>query len=155
MCKFEGDRTTVNPYIPYISVRWWRHQMETFSALLALCAGNSPVPVNSPHKASITRSFDVFFDLRLNKLLSKQPWGWWFEMLSWSLWLQCNGDVLQRPWVVFILCYQCYSTESSKQPQCARTRPELTEAASAMFWSFSGTFWFIFQSLHHTIKLLL
>ena len=29
---------------------WWRHQMEPFSALLALCAGNSPVPVNSPHK---------------------------------------------------------------------------------------------------------
>ena len=29
---------------------WWRHQMETLSALLALCAGNSPVPVNSPHK---------------------------------------------------------------------------------------------------------
>ena len=29
---------------------WWRHQMETFSASLALCAGNSPVPVNSPHK---------------------------------------------------------------------------------------------------------
>ena len=29
---------------------WWRHQMETFSASLALCAGNSPVPVNSSHK---------------------------------------------------------------------------------------------------------
>ena len=29
---------------------WWRHQMETFSALLVLCTGNSPVPVNSPHK---------------------------------------------------------------------------------------------------------
>ena len=29
---------------------WWRHQMETFSALLVICAGNSPVPVNSPHK---------------------------------------------------------------------------------------------------------
>ena len=29
---------------------WWLHQMETFSALLAICAGNSPVPVNSPHK---------------------------------------------------------------------------------------------------------
>ena len=29
---------------------WWRHQMKTFSALLTLCAGNSPVPVNSPHK---------------------------------------------------------------------------------------------------------
>ena len=34
---------------PYMCA-WWRHQMETFSALLALCAGNSPVPVNSPHK---------------------------------------------------------------------------------------------------------
>ena len=31
-------------------VSWWRHQMETFSALLTICAGNSPVPVNSPHK---------------------------------------------------------------------------------------------------------
>ena len=29
---------------------WWRHQMETFPALLTICAGNSPVPVNSPHK---------------------------------------------------------------------------------------------------------
>ena len=93
---------------------WWRHQMETFSALLALCAGNSPVPVNSPHKGQweanmmtssngnifrvtgplcgeftgpgefptqrpVTQSFDVFFDLRLNKRLSKKPLGWWFE----------------------------------------------------------------------------
>ena len=31
-------------------ISWWRHQMETFSALLALCVGNSPEPVNSPHK---------------------------------------------------------------------------------------------------------
>ena len=38
----------------------------------------------------VTRSFDVFFDLRLNKRLSKQPWGWWFETLSWSLWRHCN-----------------------------------------------------------------
>ena len=34
----------------HTNTSWWRHQMETFSALLALCAGNSPVPVNSPHK---------------------------------------------------------------------------------------------------------
>ena len=40
----------------------------------------------------VTRSFDVFFDLRLNKRLSKQPWGWWFETLSWSLWRQCNEE---------------------------------------------------------------
>ena len=34
----------------YLFLPWWRHQMETFFALLTLCAGNSPVPVNSPHK---------------------------------------------------------------------------------------------------------
>ena len=34
----------------FVRWSWWRHQMETFSALLAICAGNSPVPMNSPHK---------------------------------------------------------------------------------------------------------
>ena len=65
---------------PVTSVSWWRHQMETFSAWLALCAGNSPVPGEFPAQRPATRSFDVFFDLRLNKRLSKQSWGWWFEM---------------------------------------------------------------------------
>ena len=60
---------------------WWRHQMETFSALLAICAGNSPVPGEFPTQRPVTRSFDVFFDLRLNTRLSKQSWGWWFETL--------------------------------------------------------------------------
>ena len=46
---------------------WWRHQMETFSPLLALCAGNSPVPGEFPAQRPVTQSFDVFFDLRLNR----------------------------------------------------------------------------------------
>ena len=37
----------------------------------------------------VTRSFDVFFSLRLNERLSKQPWGWWFETPSRPLWRQC------------------------------------------------------------------
>ena len=41
--------------------------METFSALLALCAGNSPVSGEFPAQRPVTRSFDVFFDLCLNK----------------------------------------------------------------------------------------
>ena len=42
----------------------------------------------------VTRSFDVFFDLRLNKRLSKQPWGWWFETPAWSLWRHRNfGEI--------------------------------------------------------------
>ena len=69
---------------------WWHHQMETFSALLAICAGNSPVPGEFPARRPVTRSFDVFFDLRLNKHLSKQSGGWWFETLSRPLWRHRN-----------------------------------------------------------------
>ena len=69
---------------------WWRHQMETFSALLALCAGNSPVTDEFPAQRPMTRSFGVFFDLCINNLLSKQSWGWWFETPSVSLWRHCN-----------------------------------------------------------------
>ena len=64
--------------------------METFSALLAICAGNSPVPGEFPTQRPVTRSFDVYFDLRPNKLLSKHSWGWWYDTLSWSLWRHCN-----------------------------------------------------------------
>ena len=54
------------------SVGAWHHQMETFPVLLALCAGNSPVTGEFPSQRPVTRSFDVFFDLRLNECLSKQ-----------------------------------------------------------------------------------
>ena len=50
--------------------------METFSALLAICAGNSLVSGEFPVQRPVTRSFDVFFDLRPTKRLSKQSWGW-------------------------------------------------------------------------------
>ena len=73
---------------------WWRHQMETFSALLAICAGNSPVPDEFPAQRPVTRSFDVFFDLRLNKQLRKQSWDWWFETQSCSLWRHRNAGLI-------------------------------------------------------------
>ena len=73
--------------LPY---SWWRHQMETFSALLAICAGNSPVSGEFRAQRPVTRRFDVSFDLRLNKRLSKQSWGWWFEAQTGSLWRHCN-----------------------------------------------------------------
>ena len=69
---------------------WWRHQMETFSALLAFCAGNSPVPGEFPTQRPVTRSFEVLFHLRPNKRLSKQSWGWWSETPSSSLWRPRN-----------------------------------------------------------------
>ena len=68
---------------------WWRHQMETFSALLVIIQRNSPLPGEFPAQRPVTRSFHVSFDLRLNKPLSKQSWSWWFETLSPPLWRHC------------------------------------------------------------------
>ena len=56
----------------------------------SLC-GEFTGPGEFPTQRPVTRSFDVFFDLRLNKRLSKQPWGWWFETISWSLWRLCDA----------------------------------------------------------------
>ena len=69
---------------------------ETFSALLAICAGNSPVTGEFPAQRPVTRSFDVFFDLRLNERLSKQLWGWWFETPSRPLWRHSNDLYRQQ-----------------------------------------------------------
>ena len=68
--------------------------MEAFSALLALCAGNSSIIGEFPAQRPVTRSFDFFFDLRLNKRLSKQSWGCWVDTPSRSLWRHPDvGDV--------------------------------------------------------------
>ena len=70
---------------------------ETFSALLALCAGNSLVLGEFPTQRPVTRSFDVFFDLHPNKRLSKQWWGWWFETPPSPVWRHCN--VVTQLWL--------------------------------------------------------
>ena len=74
------------------SLPWWRHQMETFSRLLAFCAGNSPVTGEFPSQRPVTRIFDVFFDLRLNQWLNKQWRHRKFETLSCSLWRHFNAE---------------------------------------------------------------
>ena len=91
-------RTFTHNQQPYPSYwhrsAWWRHQMEISSALLALCVGNSPVTVEFPAQMPVTRNFDVFFDLRLNKLLSEQSRHLWFGTPSRSLWRHCNGKMI-------------------------------------------------------------
>ena len=74
-------------------VLWWCHQMETFSALLALCEGNPTVTGGFLSERPVTRSFGVFFDLLLNKRLDKQSIRRWFETLSRSLWRHCNARI--------------------------------------------------------------
>ena len=84
---------------------WWSHKMETFCSLLALCEGNPLVTGGFPSHKPVTHSFDVFFDLRLNKRLSKQWRRLWFETPSRSLWRHCNDTVyeLTIQWYVVIL----------------------------------------------------
>ena len=74
---------------------WQEKKRQNSTALLSLCAGNSPDTGEFPAKRPVTRSFDVFFDLRLNKRLSKISWGWWFETPSHPLWRHCNGFSVQ------------------------------------------------------------
>ena len=71
---------STQPQYLYFLFSRWRHEMEMCSALLALCASQGPV----------MRSFDVFFDLRLTKRLSKQSRRRWFETPLRSLWRHCN-----------------------------------------------------------------
>ena len=82
--RTETETDTIrSPWARYLSKIWWRHQMETFSALLALCAGSSPV-TGQWHGA--------LFSLicALNKRLSRQSWGSWFETPLRPLWHHCN-----------------------------------------------------------------
>ena len=74
----------------------WKH----FPRYWPFVRGIHRFTVNSPQRP-VTRSFDVFFDLRLNKRLSKQSWGWWFETPSRSLWRHCN--VMHHPCVLSTL----------------------------------------------------
>ena len=83
---------TLSEKQPWKSKPWWRHQMGTFSALLAPCEGNPSATGEFPSQRPVTQSFDAFFDLRLNKRLSKQSSRRWFETSLRSLWRHCNDN---------------------------------------------------------------
>ena len=80
---------------------WWRHQEETYSALLAFCEGNPPVTLQIP----VARSFDVFFDVLINKRLGRQsirrwcerPWRSMSRHCIESMW--CWFEMLRIPWM--------------------------------------------------------
>ena len=88
-----------------LSCQW--HQMETCSMLLALCERNPLVTGGFPSQRPVTWSFDIFFDLRLNKWLSNQPRHRWIEMPLCSLWHHCDWDIFceYNPW-----CLHCFNS---------------------------------------------
>ena len=116
-------------------VSLWRHQMETLSALLAFCARNSPVTGEFPAHRPVTRTFDDFFDLRLNQQLSKQRRRRWFETPSLSLWHHCNGlhiDTWAKLWtskcIIWIKYHHIfihfYNLQFTRSQHCDKALPK-------------------------------
>ena len=85
----------------HIIQAWWRHQMETFSALLAQCEWNPPVNGDSPHKVQWLGALMDFFCLCLYKRLKKESRRGRFEMQLHSLWHH-SGDYFEALMHVFI-----------------------------------------------------
>ena len=126
MLKLENIPGWTGQHLPsMLLLSWWRHQMETFSVLLDFCVRNSPVTSEFPSQRPVMQSFNVFFDLRLNKRLSKQSWGWWFEMPLRSLWCHCND----QPWYLLnvhdeqVLVFYQYGFQIAVPFEC----PEIIE----------------------------
>ena len=72
----------------------WKH----FPRYWPFVRSNSPVTGEFPAQGPVTRSFDVFFDLRLTKRLSKLLWGWWFETPPWGpVWRDCYVCAQSHP----------------------------------------------------------
>ena len=90
------DGTAWCPLLSPPTDAWWRHQMETFFALLTLCEWNPPVTSGFPSQRQLTRGLDV--DLRQNKRLSKQSRRWWFETTSRSF--LRHGNVCPIAWCI-------------------------------------------------------
>ena len=71
------------PLLPHDDVIKWKH----FPRYWPFVTGEFPA------QRPVTRSFGVFFDLRLNKRLNEKQWGWWFETSSQPLWRHCNDPI--------------------------------------------------------------
>ena len=82
---------------------------------MAFCAGNSLTTGEFPSQRPVTRSFDVFFDLLLNKRLHKQSWGWWFETPSCPLWRHRNA-ALYFWWPCCMRCQNIYRHNNVRVP---------------------------------------
>ena len=93
----------INNIIMKEDAPWWSHQMDTFSAVLGLCAENSPMTCEFSEQRPVTWGFDVFFDLHLNKWLSKQSWGWIFETRRHRAHYDVIAITFTHPWLHFQL----------------------------------------------------
>ena len=103
---------------------------ETNSRLTGPLWGESTGHWCIPSQRPVTRSFDIFFDLRLNKRLSKHSGHQWFETPSRSLWRHCNVDSLWWPGAFWL---QSICNQSDEVDLSAGTRTHN--------WRYQTQFW--------------
>ena len=120
------------------SISWWRHQIETFSALLAICAGNSPVPGEFPTQRPVTRSFDVYFDLRpINGWVNNREAGdlrrhrAHYDVIVMCHKIRAVGNSSYSKWFKTLK----FRDESNRRIPCAYTWP--THGSHHLIWRFS------------------
>ena len=122
----------------------WKHNLQLISSVhIMMTSSNGNIfhvtgplcgeftsPSEFPAQRPVKRGFDVFFDLRLNKRLSKQPWGWWFEMPSWSLWRHCNDQGMETmvPVLWYTLQHHGAGTYNLKESNTATNEAEFLVA---------------------------
>ena len=109
-----------------------------------------------PTQRPVAGSFDAFFDLRLNKRLSKQSWGWWLETLSRPLWRHRNELKSCENFPCFIydlndyvMLQFCTCRDSWAVVVCANLRSDLVIIVT-LAWH-----WYILEDLDHTLINLL
>ena len=131
-------------------VAWLRHddvnKWKHFPRYWPFVRGIHRSPVKFPTQRPVTRSFDVFFDLRLNKWLSKQSWGWWFETRSCPLWRHCNGTYASERWVIISSGNDLLSSLKSSQSIAIFWNLKLFPIKSLfeqLIWSW---FWLLYMS---------
>ena len=132
----------IDPRVTECGIWNWTSSMMTssnrsiFRVTGPLC-GEFTGPGEFPTQRPVTRSFDVFFDLRLNKRWSKQPWGWWFETPSWSLWRQCNDAfTVQNRSMISHIVFRTLVKGSRKKPKTKQNSEQYTTliCSSALCW---------------------
>ena len=80
------DIRLAKPAIPHNDVIKWKH----FPRYWSFVRGIHRSPVNFPHEGQGRGALKFSLICALNKRLSKQSWGWWFETPSRSLWSHCK-----------------------------------------------------------------
>ena len=96
--------TCTRYYLAHDDVIKWEH----FQRYWPFVRGIHRSPVNS--QRPVTRSFDIYIDLRLNERLSKQSWSWWFETQLCPLWRHSNAQWISKLRVgcsLLVLRLQC------------------------------------------------